>query len=90
MGTYFIYYLILIQTILFTALLGKKFLFYSQNSSTTIEQSYPEVYAPTCTSINFYMPEEPTGKLIGGPSLKFPVQFHGKIRDIKLIGKTYS
>lgn len=85
----FINYMTRIAAILFIPLLIASLLYYFQNISTKNLQSYSEIYAPYGTRTNFYLPDGSTGRLNGGSSLKFPTQFNGKVRDVKLTGEAY-
>ena len=85
----FISYLTRIAAILFIPLLVASLLYYIQNISTGNLQSYSEIYAPYGTRTTFYLPDGSTGWLNGGSSLKFPTQFSGKVRDVKLTGEAY-
>ena len=51
--------------------------------------SYSEIHSPIGTRTTFYLPDGSTGLLNGGSSLKFPTQFSGKTRDVKLTGEAY-
>ena len=88
----FLIYLTRIAAILFIPLLvASLLLFYLhlQNNSAGNKVSYAEIYAPFGTRTSFNLPDGTTGKLNGGSSLKFPVQFTGKSRDVELIGEAY-
>ncbi|MCX6327247.1 MAG: DUF4974 domain-containing protein [Bacteroidia bacterium] len=82
-------YLTRISAILFIPLLVASLLYYMQNISTGNLQSYSEIYAPYGTRTNFYLPDGSTGRLNGGSSLRFPTQFGGQVRDVKLTGEAY-
>ena len=85
----FINYLTRIAAILFMPLLVASLLYYIKNISNENLQSYSEIYAPYGTRTNFFLPDGSTGRLNGGSSLKFPTQFVGKVRDVKLTGEAY-
>lgn len=85
----FIDYLIRIAAILFLPLLIASLFFYFQNNSFRNVQSYSEIYSPIGTRTTFYLPDGSTGRLNGGSSLRFPTQFNGKTRDVKLTGEAY-
>lgn len=85
----FINYLTRIAAILFIPLLVASLLYFIQNISTDNFQSYSEIFAPYGTRTTFYLPDGSSGWLNGGSSLKFPTQFGGKIRDVKLTGEAY-
>jgi len=85
----FINYLTRIAAILTIPLLIASLFFYSQNRSFRDAVSWAEIHAPYGTRTNFYLPDGSTGRLNGGSSLKFPTQFGGKVRDVKLIGEAY-
>jgi ferric-dicitrate binding protein FerR (iron transport regulator) len=85
----FINYLTRIAAILFIPLLVASLFYYLRNISTGNSQSYSEIYAPYGTRTNFYLPDGSTGRLNGGSSLRFPTQFGGKVRDVKLSGEAY-
>ena len=85
----FINYLTRIAAILFIPLLVASLLYYIKNISNENLQSYSEIYAPYGTRTNFYLPDGSTGRLNGGSSLRFPTQFGGKVRDVKLTGEAY-
>ena len=85
----FISYLTRIAAILFIPLLAASLLFYFQNNSFKNVVSYSEIHAPIGTRTNFYLPDGSIGWLNGGSSLKFPTQFSGKTRDVKLTGEAY-
>jgi len=85
----FINYLTRIAAVLFIPLLVASFLYYLRNISIENSQSYSEIYAPYGTRTNFYLPDGSTGKLNGGSSLRFPTQFGGKTRNVKLTGEAY-
>lgn len=87
--TRFISYLTRIAAILFIPLLFASLLYYIKNISNENLSSYSEIYAPYGTRTNFYLPDGSTGRLNGGSSLKFPTQFGGKVREVKLIGEAY-
>ncbi|HUX57325.1 MAG TPA: FecR domain-containing protein [Bacteroidales bacterium] len=85
----FINYLERIAAILFIPLLVASLLYHIKNISNENLQSYSEIYAPYGTRTNFYLPDGSTGRLNGGSSLRFPTQFRGKVRDVKLTGEAY-
>lgn len=85
----FINYLTRIAAILFIPVLVASLLFYFQNNIFRNIKSYSEIYAPYGTRTTFYLPDGSTGWLNGGSSLKFPTQFSGKVRDVKLTGEAY-
>jgi ferric-dicitrate binding protein FerR (iron transport regulator) len=85
----FINYLTRIAAILFIPLLVASLLYYIKNISNENLPSYSEIYAPYGTRTNFYLPDGSTGRLAGGSSLKFPIKFVGKVRDVKLTGEAY-
>ena len=85
----FINYLTRIAAILFIPLLVASLLYYIINISNDNLPSYSEIYAPYGTITNFYLPDGSTGRLNGGSSLRFPTQFRGKVRDVKLTGEAY-
>ena len=85
----FIKYLTRIAAILFIPLLVASLLYYIKNISNENLPSYSEIYAPYGARTNFYLPDGSTGKLNGGSSMKFPTQFGGKVREVKLIGEAY-
>lgn len=86
---WFISYLTRIAAILFIPLLVASLLFYFQNNSFRNIKSYSEIHSPYGTRTIFYLPDGSTGWLNGGSSLKFPTQFGGKVRDVKLTGEAY-
>jgi ferric-dicitrate binding protein FerR (iron transport regulator) len=88
-GIRFIDYLTRIAAILFIPLLLASLLFYFQNNSLRNVISYSEIYSPVGTRTTFYLPDGTTGLLNGGSSLKFPTQFSGKTREVKLTGEAY-
>ena len=85
----FINYLTRIAAILFIPVLVASLLFYFQNNSFRNIKSYSEIHSPYGTRTAFYLPDGSTGWLNGGSSLKFPTQFGGKARDVKLTGEAY-
>jgi len=85
----FINYLTRIAAILFIPVLVASLLFYFQNNSFRNIKSYSEIHSPFGTRTTFYLPDGSTGWLNGGSSLKFPTQFGGKVRDVKLVGEAY-
>jgi len=85
----FISYLTRIAAILVIPLLIASFLFYFQNRSFRNAISWAEINAPYGTRTDFCLPDGSTGHLNGGSSLKFPTQFTGKVRDVKLTGEAY-
>jgi transmembrane sensor len=82
-------YLIRIAAILFIPVLVASLVFYFQNKSFRNVESYSEIHAPYGTRTDFCLPDGSTGRLNGGSSLKFPTQFSGKTRDVKLTGEAY-
>jgi transmembrane sensor len=87
--TRFITWLTRIAAILFIPLLVASLLLYNQFNSAETKESSAEIYAPSGTRTNFILPDGTTGKLNGGSSLKFPVQFRGKTRVVELKGEAY-
>jgi len=85
----FISYLTRIAAILFIPVLVASLLFYFQNNSFRNLKSYSEIHSPYGTRTIFNLPDGSTGWLNGGSSLKFPTQFSGKTRDVKLTGEAY-
>lgn len=85
----FINILTRVAAILFIPLLVTSVNFYRQQNSNGKIESYSEIYAPFGTRTSFYLPDGSTGWLNGGSSLKFPAQFEGKTRNIKLSGEAY-
>jgi len=85
----FITWLTRIAAILFIPLLIASLLLYNQFNSAETNESSAEIYAPFGTRTNFSLPDGTTGKLNGGSSLKFPVQFRGKSRVVELKGEAY-
>ena len=82
-------YLTRIAAILVIPLLIASLFFYSQNRSFRNAVSWAEIHAPYGTRTDFCLPDGSTGRLNGGSSLKFPTQFTGKVRDVKLSGEAY-
>jgi transmembrane sensor len=82
-------YLTRIAAILFIPVLFASLFFYFQNNSFRNINSYSEIQSPYGTRTTFYLPDGSTGLLNGGSSLKFPTQFSGKVRDVKLTGEAY-
>jgi len=78
-----------IAAVLVIPLLIASLLFYFQNRSLRNSVSWVEIHAPFGTRTDFYLPDGSTGRLNGGSSLKFPTQFSGKTRDVKLTGEAY-
>jgi ferric-dicitrate binding protein FerR (iron transport regulator) len=74
---------------LFIPVLVASLLFYFQNYSFRNIKSYSEIHSPYGTRTTFYLSDGSTGWLNGGSSLKFPTQFGGKVRDVKLTGEAY-
>ena len=87
--TGFFTWLTRIAASLFIPLLVASLLLYHQFNSAEIKESSAEIYAPFGTRTNFILPDGTTGKLNGGSSLKFPVQFSGKSRVVELKGEAY-
>lgn len=87
--TGFITWLTRIAAILFIPLLVASLFLYYHFNSAEIKESSAEIYAPFGTRTNFILPDGTTGKLNGGSSLKFPVQFRGKSRVVELKGEAY-
>jgi transmembrane sensor len=85
----FVSYLTRIAAILFIPLLAAFLYYYIKIISNENLNSYAEIYAPYGTRAIFYLPDGSTGKLNGGSSLKFPAQFGGKVREVKLTGEAY-
>ena len=85
----FINILTRVAAILFIPLLVSSILLYRQQNSNRRIESYSEIYAPFGTRTSFYLPDGSTGWLNGGSSMKFPTQFAGKTRDVKLSGEAY-
>ena len=50
---------------------------------------YSEIHAPLGTRTAFYLPDGSTGWINGGSTLKFPVNFTGKVREVELSGEAY-
>lgn len=82
-------YLTRIAAIFVIPLLIAALFLYFQNRSFRNAVSWAEINAPFGTRTNFYLPDGSTGRLNGGSSLKFPTQFTGKVRDVKLTGEAY-
>lgn len=85
----FINYLTRIAAILFIPVLVASLFFYFKNNSFRDIKSNSEIHSPYGTRTTFYLPDGSTGWLNGGSSLKFPTQFGGKVRDVKLAGEAY-
>ncbi len=85
----FINILTRVAAILFIPLLVTSVHFYRQQNSNGKIESYSEIYAPFGTRTSFYLPDGSKGWLNGGSSLKFPAQFEGKTRNVKLSGEAY-
>jgi len=85
----FINYLTRVAAILFIPMLVSSAYFYHLQNSKGKNESYSEIYAPFGTRTSFYLPDGTKGWLNGGSSLKFPTQFAGKTRDVKLSGEAY-
>jgi transmembrane sensor len=85
----FISYLTRIAAILFIPLLVSSFIYYFQNNSSGNIKSYSEIHSPYGTRTAFCLPDGSTGWLNGGSSLKFPIQFTRKTRNVKLTGEAY-
>lgn len=82
-------YLTRIAAILFIPLVTVTMLLYFQYNNSSEIKSFSEIYSPNGTRTNFYLPDGSTGWLNGGSSLKFPTQFNGNLRDVKLVGEAY-
>jgi transmembrane sensor len=85
----FVSYLIRIAAFLFIPLLVASLFLYHRNNSYEEIVSCAEIHAPIGTRTNFYLPDGSTGWLNGSSSLKFPIRFNGKSRDVKLVGEAY-
>jgi transmembrane sensor len=85
----FINYLTRIAAILFIPLLVASLIINFHNNSSAKIISFSEIHSPLGTRTNFYLPDGSTGWLNGGSTLKFPNQFDGKVRDVKLVGEAY-
>ncbi len=82
-------YLTRIAAILFVPVFIASLLFYFQNKSFRNSLAWAEIHAPYGTRTDFFLPDGSTGRLNGGSSLKFPVQFTGNVRGVKLTGEAY-
>lgn len=51
--------------------------------------AYSEIYAPPGTRTEFHLPDGSGGCLNGGSTLKFPIQFKGRSREVELKGEAY-
>lgn len=51
--------------------------------------SFSEIYAPTGTRAKFNLPDGSSGYLNGGSTLKFPIKFSEKSRNVSLQGEAY-
>jgi len=78
-----------IAATLFIPLLIASLILYKINNSSLNLQAYSEIYAPYGTRTDFYLPDGTTGRLNGGSTLKFPAQFGGKDREVKLSGEAF-
>jgi len=85
----FISYLSRIAAILFMPLLLASLLLLFQVKSFRSDKSWAEIYAPYGTRTDFHLPDGSTGYLNGGSTIKFPAQFTGKVRNIRLTGEAY-
>jgi ferric-dicitrate binding protein FerR (iron transport regulator) len=60
-----------------------------QVKSFRSDKSWAEIHAPYGTRTDFSLPDGSTGHLNGGSTIKFPAQFTGKVRNIRLTGEAY-
>jgi transmembrane sensor len=88
-GKRFINRLITIAAILFIPVLVASLLLYFQNNSFRNIKSFAEIHSPFGTRTTFWLPDGSTGWLNGGSSLKYPTQFSGKSRNVRLTGEAY-
>jgi len=51
--------------------------------------AYSEIYAPIGTRTKFYLPDGSSGFLNAGSSIKFPIVFKGKSREVDLKGEAF-
>lgn len=51
--------------------------------------AYSSIYSPLGARTNFHLPDGSQGWLNGGSSLRFPVSFSGKYREVQLEGEAY-
>lgn len=78
-----------IAAVLFIPLLVASLIFWSRNRSFRETVSWAEIHSPYGARTDFSLPDGSTGRLNGGSSLKFPVRFTGRVRDVKLEGEGY-
>lgn len=78
-----------IAAVLFIPLFVASLLLLFQNKSFRNEISWAEIHAPYGTRTDFHLPDGSTGHLNGGSTIKFPAQFTGKVRNIRLTGEAY-
>ncbi len=78
-----------IAAVLFIPLL---ILFFTRNDNILFKESdsaYTEIYSPLGARTLFYLPDGSKGWLNGGSSLKYPVKFYGRSRNVTLSGEAY-
>ncbi len=78
-----------IAAILFIPLVIWLWILNFRNSSISSEGAFSEIYSPLGTRTMFYLPDGSKGWLNGGSTLKFPVEFKGKTREVELKGEGY-
>ncbi len=87
--TRFITYLTRIAAAITVPLLIASLLLYFQNRSYKNIVSWAEIHAPYGTRTDFSLPDGSKGRLNGGSTLRFPVLFNGKTRQVELTGEAY-
>lgn len=78
-----------VAAVLFIALVT--FLFINRNNviPTGDKTAYSEIFSPLGTRTMFYLSDGSSGWLNGGSTLKFPIEFKGRTREVILRGEGY-
>lgn len=85
----FFAYLVRIAAIISIPLFISTSYLYYKNNVFGNSKSWAEIHAPYGTRTDFLLPDGSKGRLNGGSSLKFPIQFTGKAREVRLSGEAY-
>lgn len=85
----FVRYLSRIAAILFIPLLVVSLALLFQLRSVSGDKSWVEIEAPYGTRTEFHLPDGSVGHLNGGSTIRFPIRFTRKTRNVKLTGEAF-